>query len=89
MYIRRVKKQRSKTSKVFYQYTLAQTYRADGKVKQKSVLYLGSDPRLADKGNRTIVLEILKAKIFNQPSLFPEDAPQDLVDLAGEYAEKV
>jgi len=88
MYIRRVKKQRSKTSKIFYQYTLAQTYRVDGKVKQKSVLYLGSDPRLADKGNRTIVLEILKAKIFNQPSLFPEDAPQDLVNLASEYFEK-
>jgi len=88
MYIRRVKKQRSKTSKVFYQYTLAQTYRVDGKVKQKALLYLGSDPRLADKTNRTIVLEILKAKIFNQPSLFPEDAPQDLVDLAGGYVAK-
>ena len=33
-------------------------------------------------------MEILKAKIFNQPSLFPEDAPQDLVNLASEYFEK-
>ncbi|CAN5416994.1 hypothetical protein BH23BAC3_BH23BAC3_20950 [soil metagenome] len=88
MFIRRVKKQRSKTSKVFYQYTLAQTYRVDGKVKQKAILYLGSDSRLADKTNRKTVLEILKAKIFNQPSLFPEDAPPHLADLATEYFQK-
>ena len=88
MYIRRVKKQRSKTSKVFYQYTLAQTYRVEGKVKQRAILYLGSEERLADKGNRKIVLEILKAKIFNQPSLFPDDAPPHLVDLANEYIAK-
>lgn len=88
MYIRQVKKQRSKDSKTFYQYTLAQTLRVDGKVKQKAILYLGSDPLLADKDNRTFVLDILKAKIFNQPSLFPSDAPQHLVDLAMSYFQK-
>jgi len=88
MYIRHVKKQRSKDSKVFHQYTLAQTLRVEGKVKQQAILYLGSDQRLADKENRKIVLEILKAKIFNQPSLFPSDAPAPLVDLAMAYFDK-
>lgn len=88
MYIRGVKKQRSKDSKTFYQYTLAQTLRLEGKVKQNAILYLGSDPLLADKGNRKTVLKILKAKIFNQESLFPVDAPQHLVDLAMSYFEK-
>jgi len=88
MYIRRVKKQRSKDSQTFYQYTLAQTVRLDGKVKQKAILYLGSDPLLADKNNRKTVLEILKARIFNQEELFPVHAPQQLVDLAQFYFEK-
>ena len=88
MFIRQVKKQRSKSSKVFYQYTLAQTSRIDGKVKQHSILYLGSDPLLSDKENRRIVLELLKAKIFGQPTLFPSKAPKQLVDLANQYYEK-
>lgn len=88
MFIRQVKKQRSKSAKVFYQYTLAQTSRIDGKVKQNSILYLGSDPLLADKENRRIVLELLKAKIFQQPTLFPTQAPKQLVDLADQYYEK-
>ncbi len=49
MFIRRVKKQRSSQSKVFYQYTLAQSSRVDGKVKQRAILYLGSDTLLSDK----------------------------------------
>ena len=71
MYIRQVKKQRSKDSKTFYQYTLAQTLRIEGKVKQNAILYLGSDALLADKDNRAVVLEILKAMIFKQEALFP------------------
>ncbi len=81
MFIRRVKKQRSKDSKVFYQYTLAQTSRIDGKVKQRAILYMGSDPLLEDDDNRRIVLDILKAKIFRQAELFPVDAPKVLLDL--------
>ena len=88
MFIRQVKKQRSKTSKVFYQYTLCQTSRIDGKVKQHSILYLGSDKRLENKANRAIVLNYLKAKIFNQPSLFDPDVPIDIKALAGSYYDK-
>lgn len=93
MYIRTVKKQRSKTSKVFYQYTLAQTLRADGKVKQRAILYLGSDPLLEDRANRATVLRLLKAKIFRRSELFegegPENqAPEELRELAGALHEK-
>jgi len=88
MYIRAVKKQRSKSSKTFYQYTLAQTLRVEGKVKQNAILYLGSEELMADKENRQIVLDILKSKIFKQEALFPVDAPRPLIDLAMGYFEK-
>jgi len=88
MFIRQVKKQRSKDSKIFYQYTLAQAARVNGKVKQRAILYLGSDTLLADKSNREVVLNILKSKIFGMPALFPVDAPRKLVDLALSYYDK-
>lgn len=88
MYIRAVKKQRSKDSNIFYQYTLAQTLRVEGKVKQNAILYLGSEELMANKDNREVVLEILKAKIFKQEALFPTHAPQSLIDLAMGYFEK-
>ena len=88
MYIRTVKKQRSKDSKIFYQYTLAQTLRVDGKVKQNAILYLGSESLMEDENNRKIVLEILKAKIFNQKDLFPLNADKELVALTLSYFEK-
>lgn len=82
MFIREVKKQRSKSSKVFFQYNLVQTARINGKVKQTVILYLGSDAVLQDKNNRTIVLNILKAKIFKQPKLLFLDTPPSLTALA-------
>jgi transposase len=88
MFIREVKKQRSKDSKLFYQYTLAQAARVDGKVKQRTILYLGSDPILRDKENRAIVLGILKSKIFGQDDLFPSHPPKHLLALALSYYEK-
>lgn len=88
VYIRAVKKQRSKDSKIFYQYSLAQTFRADGKVKQRAILYLGSDPLLANKQNRDIVLSILKAKIFKTETLFPETYPKELEELGLSLFEK-
>jgi hypothetical protein len=88
MFIREVKKQRSKTSKVFYQYTLAQAARVDGKVKQRAILYLGSDILLADKTNRSAVLDILKSKIFGVDDLFPQNTSNQLVELALSYYEK-
>lgn len=88
MFIRQVKKQRSKSSKVFCQYTLAQTSRINGKVKQRTILYLGSEKLLEDKTNRDFVLSILKSKIFNQPELFLQDIPRELKVLALQYYDK-
>ncbi len=88
MFIREVKKQRSKDAKAFYQYNLVQTSRIEGKVKQKVILYLGSDPLLADMENRKTILNILKSRIFQQDSLFPEDAPLPLQKLTESLYEK-
>ena len=88
MFIREVKKQRSKDAKTFYQYNLVQTSRIEGKVKQHVILYPGSDPLLADKTNRKTILSILKAKIFQQPSAFRENVPGPLQKLAGSLYEK-
>lgn len=88
MFIRAIKKQRSKDAKVFVQYTLAQTSRVDGKVKQFSILYLGSEKLLADKANRALVLDILKSKIFGQKELFPAECPQEIEQLALRFYEK-
>lgn len=88
MYIRCVKKQLSKTSKTFYQYTLAQTSRIDGKVKQHSILYLGSETLLASKDNRATILDLLKNRIYNHNPLIPIQASKELVALADQYFEK-
>ena len=88
MFIRQVKKQRSSTSKVFYQYTLVQAARVNGKVKQRSILYLGSDNLLENENNRKTVLAILKSKIFKQPGLFQQDVPGELKRLALQYYDK-
>ena len=88
MFIRQVKKQRSSSSKVFYQYTLVQAARVDGKVKQRSILYLGSDKLLENTDNRKKVLAILKSKIFKQPELFADQATEELKRLALQYYDK-
>ena len=88
MFIRQVKKQRSSTSKVFYQYTLVQAARVNGKVKQRSILYLGSDKMLENEDNRKAVLEILKSKIFKQPILFEQNISDELRKLASLYYDK-
>ena len=88
MFIRQVKKQRSRTSKVFYQYTLVQAARVNGKVKQRSILYLGSDKLLENEDNRKTVLAILKSKIFRQPEFFLQDVSRELQILALQYYDK-
>lgn len=90
MFIRRVKKQRSKNSRTFYQYTLAQAARIDGKVKQRSILYLGSEELMHDRSNRDIVLQLLKNKIQGTNDLFANDEKPDsrLIDLADHYYKK-
>lgn len=88
MFIRETKKQRSKDSGVFYQYQLVQAERIDGKVRQRNILYLGSDPLLTDKDNRKTVVAILKSKIYGQPEMFPADGQSAVVKLALNYYEK-
>lgn len=87
MYIRETKKQRNKDTKVFYQYSLVQSTRIDGKSRQRTILYLGSDKQLRDKNNRKMVLQVLEDKIMGRASLF-EDIPEDLYRLACSYHEK-
>jgi len=73
---------------VFYQYTLVQAARVNGKVKQRSILYLGSDKLLENEDNRKTVLAILKSKIFKQSELFLQDIPGELKRLALQYYDK-
>ncbi len=82
MYIRQSKIKRKNSNKTFYQFSLAQTYREDNKVKQRNILYIGSSDLLIDKHNRAIVLQILKAKIFCTQELFPINPPKELEQLA-------
>ncbi len=88
MFIREVKKQRSNNSQAFFQYNLVQAARVEGKVKQRVVLYLGSDKQMRDKNNRNAVLEVLKAKIYRQPELFPSHISTELKNLALSYYDK-
>ena len=88
MFIRQVKKQRSKQAKIFYQYTLNQSVRINGKVKQQIILYLGSDTLLADKTNRKMVAELLKKKIFAIEGPTPLFEPPKIDDRLEALAEK-
>lgn len=87
MYIRETKKQRNKDSKVFYQYSLVQAMRIDGKARQRTILYLGSDEQLRSKDDREMVLQVLEDKIMGRASLFDE-IPEPLYRLACSYYEK-
>ena len=73
---------------MFYQYSLVQASRVEGKVVQRTILYLGSEKLLEDKQNRKIVLAILKSKIFGQEKLFPQDVCLKLQNLALKYYDK-
>ncbi len=88
MFIRQVKKKNSKTGKTFYQYQLVQASRIEGKVKQKSLLYLGSETLLTNKENRDMLVQVLESKIFGQSLLFTKDYPEFIYNLANEYYEK-
>ena len=88
MFIRVVKKQRSKTSKIFYQFQLVQSVRINGKARQRVIMYAGSNPLLLDKEKRAIVLGILKSKIFGQQEFFPSSPPAELLKLGLDLYEK-
>ena len=88
MFIRQVKKKNAKNGKTFFQYQLVQASRIEGKVKQQSILYLGSEPLLADRQNRKMLLDTLQARIFGQSLLFAKDYPRIIHELADRYYEK-
>ena len=88
VYIRQIKKQRSKDAQTFYQYSLVQNTRIGQRVKQENILYLGSDTLLADKQNRTLVAKALTAKIYGEMGLFPAALSADLLALVESYYAK-
>lgn len=87
MFIRVVKKKNTSTGKTFCQYQLCQSSRIDGKVKQYSILYLGSNALLEEAENRKMLAQLMKALISGQSLLFNE-YPSPIVKLAEEYYEK-
>jgi len=86
MWIKQIKKQNSKTGKIFFQYQLTQSSRIQGKVKHIAVLYLGNHPLLHDQNNRKMIAGLLKDKILGQSSI--KNAPVELMNLAEDYYEK-
>ena len=72
MFIKEIKKSNTPNGKVFCQYQLCETYRVEGKVKHKIILYLGSDKLLNLKENRTIIARILESKIRNSQLISDE-----------------
>lgn len=87
MFIRQVKKKNTSGGKTFYQYQLVQASRVNGKVKQRNILYLGSDPLLNNPEPRKELLTLLQAKIFGQPLIFDNYSGQVEI-LAETYYQK-
>ena len=87
MYIKEIKKNNTPNGKVFRQYQLSETYRVDGKVKQNSLLYLGTHELLKSKDNRTVVAKLLESKIKNEQILSNDfvNIPLELNQLAEHY----
>jgi hypothetical protein len=88
MFIRQVKKKNSSNGKTFLQYQLLQAARVGGKVKHQNILYLGSEPLLADKETRRMTLELLQARIYGQSQLFAKDFPKEIVGLVEAFYQK-
>ena len=59
-----------------------------GKVKQFTILYLGSEKKMNDDLIKKQVLEILKNKIFNQTQLVDVEYDQIAIELADKYYQK-
>lgn len=88
MFIRQVKKKNTKSGKTFIQFQLCQASRVNGKVKQQSILYLGSPKILLDQDNRKYLCKALQALIFKQSTLFTDHYPSSILELAKSYHEK-
>lgn len=90
MWIKQIKTRNSLKGKIFYQYQLSETYRIEGVVKHKSVLYLGNHELLRDAKTRKILGKLIENKIRQQPLLSTEmfGIPDELAALAEQYYEK-
>jgi hypothetical protein len=87
MYIKEIKKNNTPNGKVFYQYQLSETFRINKEVKQRAILYLGSNELLKEKQNRSVVAKLLESLIKNEQELsadFLNIAPE-LKQLASHY----
>lgn len=88
MYIKVINKKNTKKGKIFYQYYLCQSVRIEGKPRQRNVLYLGYDPLLEDKTNRSKVAKLLENKIYGREQLFELDISEALLQLVDAYYAK-
>ena len=90
MWIKQVTKRNSPQGKTYYQYQLSETYRLDGIVKHRSVVYLGDNQLLRDKNTRQLVGRLLENKIKNAPELSEDfsGCPQEVLRLVEEYYSK-
>lgn len=90
MWIKQIRKSNTPKGKTFYQYQFTRTMRIDGKVKHKSILYLGYHSLPDDKNNRRMVAKLLEYKIRGLSDL-PEHIAGiniELKQLADKYYDK-
>lgn len=97
MWIKQIKTRNSPKGKIFFQYILSETYRVEGVVKHKSVLYLGNHELLRDKQTRQILGKLIENKIRRTPEFSDElfgtsdellGTSDELAALAEKYYEK-
>ena len=87
MFIRRtVSKNKKYDNEKYYTYRLVESYRVDGKVKQRVLINLGADFTV-DKDNWSILSTRIEDIIKNRQSLFEID--KELESLAQQYALQV
>lgn len=75
MFIRETKKRNSSDGKTFCQYVLIQSYRVNGKPKQRNMVYLGSHKFLANKESRHKIAAALEDKIYNKTAFSSKGPP--------------
>jgi hypothetical protein len=87
MYIKEIKKNNTPNGKVFFQYQLSETYRVNKEVKQRAILYLGSNELLRSKQNRSVLAKLLEGLIKNKQELSEEfvNIESELKQLAAHY----
>ncbi len=77
VFIKKIKKYNKSKTKVYFQFILAQSYRGEGFVKQRNILYLGSHQMLEEDNNRAALLKYLRSKIHQSPLLI-DTTPKDI-----------